>query len=195
MKTIITLILVSLFTLPAFAQDEETLIGGKITSSGFGGPVLKLTGVNGETGLLMGGRGGWIINHAFSIGGAGYGLVTNVNAKTPSIYGERYLNFGYGGLDLEYTPASNDLIHASFIMLIGAGGIGYRDADFNVRHKSTDTFFVLEPEANMTLNVTHYFRISAGFSYRYISGVETAASASKDLSGPSGTLTFRFGEF
>lgn len=195
MKTIVTLILFSLFTLPAFAQDEETLISGEIKSGGFGGPVLKVTSINGESAFLVGGRGGWIVNHSFIIGGGGYGLVTNVNAKTPSIFGERYLNFGYGGLELEYVPASNDLIHASFMTLIGGGGIGYRDADFNVRHNSTDAFFVLEPAANMTLNVTRYFRISAGFSYRYISGVETSASTSKDLSGPSGILTFRFGEF
>lgn len=195
MKTIITLILFSLFTLSAFAQEEETLISSEIKSGGFGGPVLKVTSINGETGVLIGGRGGWIINHSFIIGGGGYGLVTNVSAKTPSIFGERYLNFGYGGLELEYIPASNDLMHVSFMTLIGAGGIGYRDADFNVRRNNTNAFFVLEPAANMTLNVTRYFRISAGFSYRYISGVETAASSNTDLSGPSGMLTFRFGKF
>lgn len=195
MKKIFTLILLSLFTLPAFAQEEETLIGGDIESGGFGGPVIKVTSINGETGILVGGRGGWIINHSFIIGGGGYGLANNVNAKTPSIFGERYLNFGYGGVELEYIPASNELIHASFMTLIGAGGVGYRDADFNMRNNSSNSFFVLEPQANMTLNVTQYFRISAGFSYRYITGAETAASTNKDLSGPSGILTFHFGKF
>ncbi len=86
MKYVLFLLFVIL-TLPAFSQ-EQTLIGdGDIESGGFGGPAVKVTSINGETAVLIGGCGGWIINHTFVLGGAGYGLVTNVNAKnTDSVH-------------------------------------------------------------------------------------------------------------
>ncbi|MFH0988744.1 MAG: hypothetical protein V1799_01870 [bacterium] len=198
MKNILTLLIVCLISIPAFAQ-EETLLEGEIESGGFGGPVVKFGPVNGEFGLFVGGRGGWIINHSFILGGGGYGLVNNVKAKVPSIYGEEYLDFGYGGVEMEYIPHSNKLIHISFMTLIGAGGIGWKDKDnavmLNNRQRESDAFFIVEPAVNVTLNITQYFRISGGASYRYITGLESAAAKNADVSGPTAMLTFRFGKF
>jgi len=183
------------FTLPAFAQ-EETLITGEIESGGFGGPVLKITNINGENAVMVGGRGGWIINHTFVLGGGGYGLVTDVHAKTTdSIH--QYVQLGYGGLEMEFIPASNNLLHLSVGLLVGGGGIGYKpDNDDGINSmQKTNSFFVLEPSVNANLNVTHYFRIAAGVTYRYVSGLKSAASTNADLSGPSAILTLKFGEF
>ncbi|NIN69246.1 MAG: hypothetical protein GTO63_32105, partial [Anaerolineae bacterium] len=58
------------------AQEPETLIEGDVRHGGFGGPVVKFTEVNNEFGVLVGGRGGWIINDSFVLGAGGYGLVT-----------------------------------------------------------------------------------------------------------------------
>ncbi len=196
MKIAVVAILLCVGMFTAFAQ-EETLISGPVESGGFGGPVLKVGSFNGEAAILVGGRGGWIINHSFVIGGGGYGLANNVKAKVLGPYGERYLNFGYGGLELEYISEPHRLINFSFQTLIGAGGLGWRDEDVQVgmRGSDSDTFFIVEPGVNATLNVTTYFRISGGVSYRFISGVQAAASSNPDLSGPSGVLTFRFGQF
>jgi len=196
MKTAAVVLLLCVGTFSAFAQ-EETLINGPIESGGFGGPVVKVGSFNGETAILVGGRGGWIVNHSFIIGGGGYGLVNDVKAKVPGPYGERYLNFGYGGLELEYVADPERLINYSFQALIGAGGLSWRDQDVQIgmRNSDNDTFFIVEPGVNATLNVTPYFRISGGVSYRFISGVQSPASTNADLSGPSGVLTFRFGKF
>jgi hypothetical protein len=196
MKTAVVLILLCVGLSFAFAQ-EETLIKGPIESGGFGGPVIKAGSFNGEAAILVGGRGGWIINHSFIIGGGGYGLVNDVKAKVLGPYGERYLNFGYGGLELEYVSEPDRLINYSFQTLIGAGGLSWRDENIQVgmRNSDSDTFFIVEPGVNATLNVTTYFRISGGVSYRFISGVQSPASSNADLSGPSGVLTFRFGKF
>ncbi|MBM4160666.1 MAG: hypothetical protein FJ217_06165 [Ignavibacteria bacterium] len=197
MKTIVVLVGVLLLASPLLAQEEETLLKGTIESGGFGGPVVKIGSLNGESGVLVGGRGGWIINHTFILGGGGYGLVNNVRARVLGPRGERYLAFGYGGLELEYVPEWNKLIHVSFMTLVGGGGVGWRDtqAEAVPREEESDAFFILEPAANVTLNVTPYFRISAGVSYRYVTGVNSAASSNSELSGPSGVLTFRFGTF
>jgi len=58
-----------------------------------------------------------------------------------------------------------------------------------------DSFFVIEPSVHVNLNVTTFFRIAAGVSYRYVSGLNSTLSTNADLSGPSGVLTFKFGMF
>ncbi len=196
MKTAGIVLMMCLAAFSAFAQ-EETLIEGDVESGGFGGPVVKFTSMNGEAGILVGGRGGWIINHVFILGGGGYGLANNVNAKVLGPNGERYLNFGYGGVELEYVSRPARLLHLSYMVLIGGGGVSWRDENMRVgsMNPESDTFFILEPEVNVTLNVTQYFRISGGVSYRYITGSSSAASSNPDLSGPSGVIVFRFGKF
>ena len=62
MKRFLVTLIVYMVASQAFAQ-EQTLISGKVESGGFGGPTLKVTKMKGESGLLIGGRGGWIINH------------------------------------------------------------------------------------------------------------------------------------
>lgn len=188
---------------PVFAQDE-TLISGPVESGGFGGPMVKLTTINGENAVLVGGRGGWIINRTFVIGGGGFGLVTNVNAKTPDATGQKYLELGYGGLDLEYIRSSNELVHFSMNLLIGGGGVAYKEEEMSTGHREMDGFFVLEPGIHVNLNVTQFFRIALGATYRYVTGVDTPVDSSgmripltsnADLSGPSAVLTLEFGKF
>jgi hypothetical protein len=195
MKTSVFLFLLLVVVFPALSQ-EQTLIGGDFESGGFGGPVLKVTTVNGVGAVMVGGRGGWIINHSFVLGGGGYSLVTNVKAKlTDSAH--QYIELGYGGLDLEYIASSDDLLHLSMGLLIGGGSAGYKNENsdsFN-QHHSMDSFFVLEPSVHANLNVTHYFRIAAGVSYRYITGLQSVVATNADLSGPSAVLTLKFGKF
>jgi hypothetical protein len=204
------LLLLFVFPVLVFAQ-EETLLSGEIHHGGFGGPVVKMTRINGEDALLVGGRGGWIINHAFVIGAGGYGLVSDVRPKTPGFLNEDLLMLGYGGLELEFIAASDKLVHLSFPVLIGAGAVGYRyghfgndmNLDFNFDRKF-DTFFVIEPGANVELNVVSFFRITAGVSYRYVTGVSAPTdplgvlrplTSNNELRGVSWNLGLKFGSF
>jgi hypothetical protein len=194
LKIITLFVLLSFLHTPLFAQ-EETLLKGKIESGGFGGPILKVTELNGDLGLLVGGKGGWIINHTFVIGGGGYGLVTNIAANDVNFIEKAFLNLGYGGVVLELVPESNKLIHFSFSTLIGAGGVNYRDRNFSINFRQWDTFFVAEPEVNLMLNVTKHFRVGLGASYRYIDGVDLNGLRDSDLSGASASMIFKFGKF
>jgi hypothetical protein len=202
MKKLTTLSIFSIIfiiVIPTMAQ-EQTLISGDIESGGFGGPVLKATVFNDELGLMVGGRGGWIINHAFVIGGGGYGLTTNIDAP---IF-DYYLNVGYGGGIVEYIVLSDKLIHLSVNTLIGGGGVDYRDSNWNDfdwdwddnrgRHDA-DSFFVMEPGVDLMLNVSPVFRIGMGISYRYIYGIDLRGLSDSNMSGLSATFTFKFGKF
>jgi len=191
-KQFLAFIFFMTLAIPGVGQ-QKTLVSGDIDHGGYGGPELRLTALNGEAELLVGGRGGWIIDHTFVIGGGGYGLSTEVPMSDSTL-----LNFGYGGLDLEFIVKSDELIHFTIGTLIGAGGTGlrYRIFDENFTNEfESDPFFVLEPRVTTELNITDFFRIGAGVSYRYVSGIEKFNLSEADLSGISGLLVFKFGSF
>jgi hypothetical protein len=177
MREIALTILGLLATASLSAAQEETLLRSELESGGFGGPVVKFSDVGGEFAVFAGGRGGWIINHTFVLGGGGYGVANNLGELEFPF--EREIEFGYGGLELEYINRSNNLVHFSIYTLIGAGGVTFLFGN-------TDTVFVLEPAINLMLNVTEFFRIGAGGGFRL---------SNDDLSAPFGALTFKFGSF
>ncbi len=203
------LLIMIIVSASVFAQ-EETLISGEVEHGGFGGPVVKMTSVKNEFGVLVGGYGGWLINHTFMIGGGGYGLVNKIKGNEAAqlayqVYTDRPVNieFGYGGVVFEYINNSNSLVHFAFSTLIGAGGVTYNERDYNDwdwgEHRDdgrpNDAFFVAEPEVKAELNVASFFRVDVGGSYRFISGVNIIGLKNSDLSGPSANITFKFGKF
>ena len=202
MKNMFLFMLLIFWASPVIAEEETLFNGGDVEYGAFSGAVLKSTSISGNSAWLVGGRCGWIVNHSFVIGGGGYGLASDIPASKEAhkIYPGRNLEMelAYGGLELEYIYRSNKLVHISLYSLIGAGNIGYgdesasnEDNDFDKK----DTVFVIEPAVNGTLNATKWFRISAGISYRMISDFQLAGVDEANVSGVSGTLTFRFGKF
>jgi hypothetical protein len=203
MKYIMMLGAILLTLVSVAAAEEETLLGGEIEHGGFGGPVVKFTEIDDEFAVLIGGRGGWIINHSFVIGGGGYGLVNqDIDEREISPDTTIYMTMGYGGIDLEYIASPNDLIHLTISTLIGAGGIDYmmksRYNDWetgNYANNDGDAFFVFEPGINAELNVMKFFRADLGISYRYINGIETSGLSDSDLNGIAANITLKFGKF
>ncbi len=63
------------------AQDSEvqTLFGSGTRISGFGGPIMSFTSINGEFAHMMGG-GGCVLLGDFFIGGYGEGLTNSIMA-------------------------------------------------------------------------------------------------------------------
>lgn len=184
----VLLLLTGLLAAPALA-DETTLIGDltEVDHGGFGGPVVRFTQINGDFGVLTGGRGGWIVNHRFVLGGGGFGLANKIEVESESE--ATRLEMGYGGGMVEVIIASDALIHLSAECLIGAGGLTSPELS------EDDAFFVMEGGANILLNVTKFFRLGLGGSYRHVQGADFRGIESGDLSGPSAVLTFKFGSF
>jgi hypothetical protein len=180
-------------------DDPETLVGGKVTHGAFGGPSAAYTRLRGEDALLVGARGGWLINHRLVLGGAGYGLTNRVSVPKGSTPNDAdyQLGFGYGGVWLEYVFAPSRLVHASIGTMVGAGGLSY----VRFRHEGertadgSDAIFVLEPVAGAEINVTKFLRVGVFASYRAVSDVDLSGLATRDLRGFSGGTTFKFGLF
>ncbi len=193
-KTAIILVTCVMVT-PVLAQ-QETLISGQLEHGGYAGPVVKFTTINNDWEVMVGGRGGWIINHSFVLGGGGYGLVTDVEAEHIDQRGDVVLELGYGGGMLEYVGYPNELIHYTVSLLIGGGGVNYVREITNTRlYTDADAFFVLEPEVNFMVNITTHFRAGVGAGYRLISGVDLAGLSDSDIGGLSINMVFKFGDY
>ncbi|MGE5457955.1 MAG: hypothetical protein ACM3RX_06335 [Methanococcaceae archaeon] len=190
----------------SFAQ-RKTVFEGETENGGFGAAVVKFTPIKNNLGILVGGYGGWLINHSLLLGGGGFGLVNNIKANEDiqSIFSfprEPFLNFGYGGGIIEYYFSPNEILHASVSLLVGGGAVSYRDArmsdsyysEFNDRNLD-DGVFVLEPGLSGELNVLSYFKMGLSLSYRYVNGVTIYGLKNSDFSNFSVNLALKFGKF
>ncbi len=206
MNTLITLacLLCTAATLTA-SDEQETLFSGDIEHGGYGGPVVKLASVKGKPSVLVGGYGGWFINHTFMLGGGGFGLVNNIAAPTEAglISNQQpSIGFGYGGPMIEFTGNSNSLVHYTAQVLVGAGGAGYYlrnssnwDENSNFSNDKWSSCFVAEVGAAAELNVASFFRVQVGAGMLFVNGIDLPGLNDSDFSGPSAHLTLKFGKF
>jgi hypothetical protein len=174
-------------------RPVETLIQGRPVIGLFGGPVLKYSYLDERFAFIVGGRGAISFYDIFAIGGGGYGLVNEIRVPNSQSPYEQYLSFGYGGVILEFLIASHKVVHLSMHTLIGGGGLYYHD--YYWRTSGDDVFFVLEPGLDLELNVSRYFRIGMGGTYRFVNGVSVPEFTNQDMSGFCAALTFKFGRF
>jgi len=199
-KAILLFLAALLATSLAMAQEMQSIFSGEIKSGGYGGPIVKISDIDGETGIWIGAKGGWIINHSLVIGGGGYGLVNNINEVQIDPTRTRQLAAGYGGLILEYIFRPLEIIHLNTGFLIGAGGVGHQfkddDEDNNDWDSNNgDAFFAVEPNLGFEINIAKHIRCELGASYLYTSGAELSDLKDEDFKGPAGYLTLKFGDF
>lgn len=200
MKTIITVIIIFLLSTLLYAGDEETIIGEHYHSGGYGGPVWKFSSINDQNTFLSGGRGGWIINHMFAIGGGGYSLLSDFEIKDfedtdQTIEGKPlYMEMHYGGFELEFINDSDRLYHWTIHTLIGGGNAKISQHE-PLRKIESGKFFVIEPSFNIDFNINKWFRVGVGASYRLVSGLDMNFIADKDLSELNGLIILKFGSF
>lgn len=196
----ISMLLIMVLFASASAQQKTLINSDNYSLGGYFSPVVKFTSVHDDLGVFVGGRGGIILNHSFAIGFGGYGLASYVDALNRGPLGERHMEMGYGGLDIEYIINPHELIHFSVSTLIGGGGVLFNDrnrsSDYWDDHdRNVDAFFIVEPTVNVDLNVTSFLKTSLGASYRLVSGLNSDVSTSSELSGASVMLSFRVGKF
>jgi hypothetical protein len=229
-KVIFLLILIDVCALQSYAQEQvsvdkknvkpepqqqniQTLFGksgGKISHGGWGGFTMGYTKIAGQDAFLSGGRGGWLIDHHFTLGGGGYGFFRNMhlNGQYQPTIDNYSLGGGYGGLLLEPIIAPFNPVHISIPVLIG-GGSAYV-IDEMTYHGNNDfgsygSYFVLESGIDIEVNIVKFFRVALNLSYRYTSDLSLdyySLLGQKEFSVPSDAirgfnagLTLKFGKF
>jgi hypothetical protein len=166
--------------------------------------TLDHTRIDDRDAFEFGIRGGLLIGHMISLGLGGRGFFND--AQYDAVSGRNIkLTGGYGGFFFEPIILPGNPVHVSFPILIGAGGIAVVDVSDNsiwthdYSSEEADAFMVIEPGAEIELNVTHFFRFCVGLYYRYTTDVniEQAIYDVKPdvLRGFSGGVTFKFGKF
>lgn len=167
-------------------QEMKTLFQksstDKITNGGYGSFSIGYTQVDSKDALQLGGRVAWIANHKFALGLAGYGFINDFNKNyssfdDPSSY---FLAGGYGGIFFEPILMPNKPVHVSFPVILGVGGLSAVESnnwESSHYHNSTtyyydsDAFLVFEPGVDIEFNITTFFRVALGASYRLTSDI------------------------
>lgn len=162
--------------------------------SGFGGPMMVFTSIDGHFAHLMGGGGGVIINNFF-FGGYGLGLTTPIPYKSEPDYN---LEFGHGGLMGGIILGSNRPVHLSFSSLFGWGSISESDPTIAGLDEITSyPVFVVTPLIELEFNFSRFLKVGAGSSMSFVNGlgVEQTTYSVRDFAKPSVFLSFKFGWF
>jgi len=189
-------------------KDKEmiTIFGNDITHGGYGGISINQSKFDDQDALLMGIKGGWVINHSFVLGIGGYGFVNDIYMDN-IIDEEGYnLSGGYGGLLLEPIIAPKWPVHLSLPIIVGAGGISYiekyliqkndpDDEEWENRPVDSDAFFVFEPGVELEFNFFKFMRLSFGIYYRFTDNIDIKNTKQDVLEGMSIGGSMKFGKF
>ena len=171
------------------------------------GPEFSYTMIDNKGVGLAGLTGGIIINHNFSIGLSGTGIMTNNNLKFSGINdtADVYLYGGYGGLILEYRIHPVQPVNIAFPLLIGGGGAAFStwgpnnwnnsDPDDPNESYNWDSYFVIEPGVLVGINLLKFMRLDGGVTYRLVQGLKMPETKTNMMNGFNAKLSLKFGKF
>ena len=193
MKNVLLLLLFSFSGTAVFSQTE-TLFSNIHHVGGFGGPMIEISQINGETIADVGWGGALILNNFF-IGGYRMGT----NAPNVNINEENFnINFRHGGFWFGYTYRPQKLVHLYSSFRLGWGEASLVDGLGGKR--VADNILALSPEIGVEVNLTSWIRVGLTGGYRFVDGINSLEETVPDLtddsfSSPFGNITFRFGGF
>ena len=181
------------------ARERDPAQAG-LGNDAFLGPVVKITTLNEQLGVMVGFRGSWPVGRSLAIGGGIYTLLNKVEAPEGALPFEPAaldIDLSYLGFELEYFLNPGARTRFSLSALFGGGATRYvKDTGtfFLSSEQSGETAFmwIFEPGGNAEWTVARWLRLTAGVSYRLASGTRQEGLGDRDLSGPAATLAFKF---
>jgi hypothetical protein len=206
-----------LWAWPGSANAQSADVSGQTRPAG-GGPLVlqptsdgptfapdvKVGKFGSETGVLVGGYGGWLVDSRLLLGAGGYWLADH--ERTDPVSG-----MGYAGFVTAWTVPASRTIQAGLRGLVGFGQASVTDTyTYANRPEYSDPrhggpiypsggtqqarfwqdVFVFEPQATLLIHLTRGVAVDISAGYRLVEG---AHSYNDRLSGASGSLAVRFG--
>jgi len=150
------------------SKEMKTLLGSDRAGGGYGSFTTGYSNIDGKHAVLFGGRFSWIASHSIGIGIGATGFINEFHYE-PSVERDVFLTGGYGGIYVEPILLPRFPVHLSFPILIGAGGISFvsKDIEFSENLiEDSNAFLLIEPSAEIELNLTRFLRLAFGVSYR-----------------------------
>jgi hypothetical protein len=183
-------------------KEFQTLLGHNRPGGGYGAFSLGYSLIDGRQAILFGGKVAWIASHSIGFGFGGTGFINEFHYET-LLDRDVALAGGYGGFYIEPILMPRFPVHLSFPILFGGGGISYVSKDsFHSDNliEESEAFLIIEPGAEIELNLTRYFRFAFGATYRFptafnIGLADNSSISAKSIEGMSYTVTFKFGKF
>jgi hypothetical protein len=188
--TIISFVMLAAI-MSAQSQDMKTILGtGKSKVIGaYGAASQKFSAIDGQFASLLGGYGGVLFNHNFLLGAGAYALLNGrqINIENDPNTSRQLTCIGLIG---ERTFNPEKVVHFSANLFTGAAIIGEQSqidggGQYTISSRGA---FLIEPGIEGEINLTRWFRIAAGASYRF------AAGESK-FSAPAANISLKFGKF
>lgn len=190
MKNLQLIVLCFLCTTGLFAQRDNSLFNTSGRFGVFGAPIWEYSNLSINGDVAKGGGAALVLGNAF-IGAYGSGDLD----WNQVIEGERVnISSGHGGLWLGYVPFQSSVIHPYISTRIGWGAADIEFTDDNFT--SSETFFVLTPEAGLEVNVFRWFRVAGTVGYKWYSGLDDVPQIGNwDTDNLHAGLALRFGLF
>ncbi len=206
-----------LWAWPGSANAQSADLSGQTRPAGGGplvlqpsgdGPVfapdVKVGKFGSDSGVLVGGYGGVLVDDKLLLGAGGYWLVDHG-------WDDPVSGMGYLGFVTAWTIPASKTIQAGLRGLVGFGQASLTDTytysarpDYpdprqgapahspggTYQMQFWDDFFVFEPQASVLIHLTRGVAIDASAGYRLVEGT---SHYNNRLSGASGSIAVRFG--
>jgi hypothetical protein len=203
-----TLSLLVIVSMAANAQEIQSLFGRARTTGGYGAISNKFTTIGGEYANLCEVYGGVFLNRRWMLGLSFAGTTNNISVPLEySVSPLKPMSYQYAqsGVIIERVLASNSTVHVVLNLFSGAGftmqydrnsiyDYNYQPDFYNTPHDE-NWFYVVEPGAQVEINLFRWMRLSPGISYRKTYGSDGLGLGDSELSNWSYNVTLKFGGF
>ena len=201
----ILFVLIILVSQTLYSQDSGLENSKTSSNNHFGAVILKYSDISEQGALLLGARGGWMIDESFGIGAGIYGLVSDFSVRL--IDQDRLednsdnVDLIYGGAEVSYMFSPDRKLHFAVNTLLGFGNFSVNYTKINKQNNYHNdfnggaTFFVAEPSVSLMANITSFLRFDFGIAYRFATSLDDQSVAIEDVSGLSGIIALRLGNF
>jgi hypothetical protein len=184
----LALILASV-TLTAKAQEtmpDRTLLGPDVRYTSVWSPEVRISSIQGKTGVTIGGYTGVMVNRTLMLG-----LTGSVNLTHPTV------NYGYFGGIAQAVAYPSRMVHLSAQLVVAWGSTkDYENPKSslfdNFWNISGERFMMTEPGVNLEVNLSEGIALVAGAGYRFVSGIDSGNEyvdmthlTNQDMSGVS----------
>ncbi len=208
MKTrlLVTLLGIVCILSTAAAQEVQSIFGKGKSTGGYGAISNKFTYIGGEFANISEVYGGVLINQRWMVGLAFAGSTNDI--RVPMEFSVDPVNpmtyqYGQGGLMVERVFYSNRPVHFVLNMFSGVGFTAQYNRnqwyDYNYHNTAAihdeNWFYVLEPGAQLEMNLFRWMRLSPGVSYRKTYGSDGLGLTDSNLSDWTYSVTLKFGGF
>jgi hypothetical protein len=205
-RLLVTLLVITSLVSVGFAQEVQSIFSKGKATGGYGAISNKFTYIGGEFANISEVYGGVFINRRWMVGLAFAGSTNDI--RVPLEYSVDPINpmtyqYGQGGLKLERVFNSNRPFHFVVNLFSGVGFTAQYNRnewdDYHYQHSGSthdeNWFYVLEPGAQVELNLFRWMRLSPGVSYRKTYGSNALGLTDSNLSDWTYSVTLKFGGF